>query len=161
MIENLGEYLEQAPLLAILVSFAGGVLTSFTPCLFPVIPITIGVIGARQSTSRFHAFRLSLAYVCGMAIIYAILGMIAAFTGQLFGSVSVHPATNIIIANVCILFGLNMLDVLSRCYLARCETLQGNLGVFPAHSLTIVIDQTLLLTSIGYIYFHPFCMSIQ
>ena len=111
MLENLGEYIKQAPLLAIGVSFVGGVLTSFTPCVYPVIPITIGVIGARGSTSRLHALIVSLTYVLGMALVYAVLGMIAALTGQFFGKVSVHPITNLIVGNICILFALNMFDV--------------------------------------------------
>jgi len=111
MLENLGEYIKQAPLLAIMVAFAGGVLTSFTPCVYPVIPITIGVIGARGARSRLHALRISLIYVLGMAIIYALLGMMAALTGQFFGKVSVHPITNLVVGNICILFALNMFDV--------------------------------------------------
>ena len=111
MIEQLGEYIEKAPLIAVVLSFAGGLLTSFTPCVYPVIPITVGVIGARQTTSRWQSFAMSFVYVLGMALVYSVLGMTAALSGHFFGEISVHPVTNIIVGNICILFALNMFDV--------------------------------------------------
>ncbi|MBU1862285.1 MAG: sulfite exporter TauE/SafE family protein [Candidatus Omnitrophica bacterium] len=113
MLENLSEYIQSAPLLALIIIYIGGVLTSFTPCVFPIIPITIGVLGTRNASSKIHALLISLVYVFGMAVVYASLGMIAAQTGKLFGSVSVHPVTNIIVGNVCIIFALSMLDVIT------------------------------------------------
>lgn len=112
MFDNLNEYLDHAPFLAVLVTYIGGLLTSFTPCVFPVIPITIGVLGAKQATSKLQAFALALVYVLGMAIVYALLGVIAAVTGSFFGSVSVHPVTNLIVANICLLFSLSMFDLI-------------------------------------------------
>jgi len=112
MLENLNEYLNSAPLLAILVAYIGGVLTSFTPCVFPVIPITIGVLGVKQTESKVQAFLLALVYVLGMALVYAVLGMMAGITGSFFGSVSVHPVTNLIVANVCLIFALSMFDMI-------------------------------------------------
>ena len=91
--------------------FFAGVLTSFTPCIYPMIPITIGIVGGQEKAGRFHAFILSLAYVLGMAMTYACLGIIASLSGQFFGSVSSNPVTLLIVANVIILFGLSMLDV--------------------------------------------------
>jgi thiol:disulfide interchange protein DsbD len=112
MLENLNEYLNNAPLLALIASYVGGVLTSFTPCVFPVIPITISVLGVKQSDSKIQAFSLALVYVLGMAIVYAVLGMIAGVTGSFFGSVSVHPLTNLIVANFCLIFALSMFDMI-------------------------------------------------
>lgn len=111
MLENLSSYLESAPILAVIAAYLGGVLTSFTPCVFPVLPITVGVLGVSQSSSKLRAFFKSIVYVLGMSIVYAGLGMAAALTGKMFGSFSVNPITNIVVANICILFGLNMLDV--------------------------------------------------
>ncbi len=71
--------------------FLSGILLSFTPCVFPIIPITVGVIGARGAGSVSRGFFLSLVYVFGMALTYAVLGLVAAQTGALFGSMLQNP----------------------------------------------------------------------
>lgn len=72
---------------AVGVIFLGGLLTSLTPCVYPLIPITVGVFGARQADSRGRAFLLTTAYVFGMGAIFAVLGVAAALSGRAFGSV--------------------------------------------------------------------------
>ncbi len=69
----------------VLFVFGAGFLVSLTPCVLPMIPITIGIIGARASGSRMKAFSLSLTYVAGLALVYTALGITAALTGSLFG----------------------------------------------------------------------------
>lgn len=71
--------------------FLGGLLTSLTPCVYPLIPITVGVFGARQASSRGRAFVLTSAYVNGMGLVFAILGVIAGMTGKAFGSALGNP----------------------------------------------------------------------
>ncbi len=68
------------------VVFLGGLLTSLTPCVYPLIPITVGVFGARQADSRGRAFLLTTAYVVGMGAVFAALGVAAAMSGKAFGS---------------------------------------------------------------------------
>lgn len=104
-------YLETGSLLAFISVFGAGILTSFTPCIYPMIPITIGVIGGTGKTSRLQAFTLSLVYVTGMALTYAALGVAASLTGRIFGRISANPWVLLAIANMIILFGLSMLDV--------------------------------------------------
>ena len=70
----------------VLFVFGAGFLVSLTPCVLPMIPITIGIIGARASGSRLKAFSLSLTYVAGMALVYTALGATAGLTGGLFGA---------------------------------------------------------------------------
>ncbi|OIP91724.1 MAG: hypothetical protein AUK24_02570 [Syntrophaceae bacterium CG2_30_49_12] len=115
MIENLfgslSVYIQGSFILAFLTVYLGGVLVSFTPCIYPAIPITIAYIGAHGSGSKLRGFVLSLAYVLGMALVYTTLGGIAALSGRLFGQIQTNPWTYFIIANVCILMGLSMLDV--------------------------------------------------
>jgi thiol:disulfide interchange protein DsbD len=77
--------------LAYAVAFGGGVLTSLTPCVYPLIPITVSIFGARQASSRRHAMALSGLYVLGIAIMYSALGVGAALTGKAFGSVMQNP----------------------------------------------------------------------
>jgi thioredoxin:protein disulfide reductase len=68
------------------VIFLGGLLTSLTPCVYPLIPITVGVFGARQADSKGRAFLLTSAYVVGMGIVFSSLGVFAALSGKAFGS---------------------------------------------------------------------------
>ena len=71
--------------------FLAGFLTSLTPCVYPLIPITVGVFGARTASSRGRAVLLTLAYVVGMGMVFSLLGVVAARTGQAFGSVLGNP----------------------------------------------------------------------
>ena len=109
--ENLGVLIEQSPLLALAAAFLGGVVVSFTPCIYPIIPITLGVIGARSGGSRWRGFTLSTVYVLGMALTYASLGAFAAVTGKLFGQLATNPWTYFAVGNASLFFGLAMLDV--------------------------------------------------
>jgi thioredoxin:protein disulfide reductase len=72
----------------IFVSFLGGFLSSFTPCVYPLIPITLSIFGINSHTSRPKAFLLSLSYVLGIALTYTILGIVASQTGSVFGQLS-------------------------------------------------------------------------
>ncbi|MCK6522452.1 thioredoxin family protein, partial [Myxococcota bacterium] len=66
--------------------FGAGFLVSLTPCVLPMVPITVGLIGARSTGSRLQAFSLALAYVAGLATVYTLLGVGAAMTGSIFGA---------------------------------------------------------------------------
>jgi thiol:disulfide interchange protein DsbD len=92
-------------------AFLGGVGISFTPCVYPLIPVIAGYIGIKAGTAKFRGFTLSLTYVTGIAITYSILGLIASFTGKIFGLISAHPITHIFAGSIIILFGLSMLDI--------------------------------------------------
>ncbi len=94
-----------------LLAFFGGMLMSFTPCVYPLIPISAGYIGLNAANSKFKSFILSLVYVTGIAVTYSILGLIASLTGQIFGKISSQPITYLISGLVIIFFGLSMLDV--------------------------------------------------
>jgi cytochrome c-type biogenesis protein len=97
--------------LAFLAAYIGGVLIGFTPCTYPLIPVTVGFIGAQSSASKLRGFILSLFYVCGLALTYSLLGALAALSGKLFGQMQTTTWTYFIVANLCLLMGLAMLDV--------------------------------------------------
>jgi len=94
-----------------LIVFFGGILTSFSPCVYPLIPVTVGFIGIDSSRNKLTGFFLSLLYVSGIACVYALLGLIAALSGSLFGVISVHPLTRAIVGAVFIFFGLSLWDI--------------------------------------------------
>ncbi len=66
--------------------FVAGLGVSLTPCVLPMVPITMGILGARSAGSRLRALALSGAYVLGLALVYSALGVFAGVTGALFGS---------------------------------------------------------------------------
>ncbi|HKA89185.1 MAG TPA: cytochrome c biogenesis protein CcdA [Haliangiales bacterium] len=66
--------------------FAAGVLTSLTPCVYPMIGITVGVFGARDAGSRLRAFGLASMYVLGMVVMFSALGIVFSLSGHLSGS---------------------------------------------------------------------------
>jgi len=110
---SLSDALVHNPLLAVGLLFAAGVATSLTPCIYPMIPITVGVIGgtAQAGRSRARIAALTLTYVAGLALFYALLGTIAGATGTLFGTIGANPWARFAIGNLLLLFGLAMLDV--------------------------------------------------
>ena len=111
---GLSEALSSRPLLALGSLFLAGVVTSVTPCMYPMIPITASVISgtSREDQTRGRTIGLTLTYALGLALLYATLGMLAGLSGTLFGSVSASPWALFAIGNVLILFALFMLDVI-------------------------------------------------
>jgi thiol:disulfide interchange protein DsbD len=117
---SLRDTLSGNPALAIPLVFAGGVLTSLTPCIYPMIPITAAIVGGSEATAqpgaprrnRWRPLGLTLTYVLGLAVVYSALGLFAGLTGTLFGTVSTNPWLYFLMANVLILAALAMLDVL-------------------------------------------------
>jgi thiol:disulfide interchange protein DsbD len=111
--QSLSQTLHQRPLLAIASLFGAGVLTSLTPCIYPMIPITAAVIAGntQQRVSRRRVILLTLTYVAGLAVLYSVMGLLAGLTGSLFGTVASNPWARFAIGNLLLLFGLAMLDV--------------------------------------------------
>ncbi len=111
---GLSDTLASNPPLAAAVLFGFGVLTSFTPCVYPMIPITASVISgtAKKAQSWRRTAGLTAAYVVGLAMLYAVLGLVAGLTGSLFGSVSASPWALLAIGNLLVVFALAMLDVI-------------------------------------------------
>ena len=104
-----------SPLTAIPSLFLAGVLTSLTPCIYPMIPITAAVVGggaADASGRRARPAVLAIVYALGLALVYATLGMIASLSGAMFGGVSSNPWALMLMGNVLLIAALAMLDVI-------------------------------------------------
>ncbi|MDO3381561.1 cytochrome c biogenesis protein CcdA [Gilvimarinus algae] len=83
-----------------LLVFVTGLMTSLTPCVYPLLPVSAAMVG-RVARGRAHAFSLSSLYALGLALVYALLGVLAAVSGQLFGAVASHPFTLACAAALC------------------------------------------------------------
>jgi thiol:disulfide interchange protein DsbD len=112
---SISTQLSANPLLALPVLFIAGVLTSFTPCIYPMIPITAAVVGGQSvgdvAPPKSRVVLLTLTYVLGLALVYSILGTIAGMTGTIFGTISSNPWLYFAMANVLIIASLVLLDV--------------------------------------------------
>lgn len=97
--------------IAIGAAFLGGLLTAFTGCVYPLIPITIRYFGAMRGASRAHVVLRASVYVGGMVLLYASLGTASASLRLVFGAALASPWTIAIIAAFCFAMGLSMLGL--------------------------------------------------
>ncbi|MBF0387054.1 MAG: sulfite exporter TauE/SafE family protein [Candidatus Omnitrophica bacterium] len=96
-----------------LVALGAGVAMSFTPCAYPLLPVTVAVVaGANTRGGRLNGFFLSLIYVLGMAVSYSLLAAAAVLTGRIFGVIQNNPWVYLIVGNVILFFALVMFDVI-------------------------------------------------
>ena len=127
---GLADALAHRPLVAVATLFGAGLVTSLTPCVYPMIPITAGLLAgsARPDASRFRTTGLTLTYVSGLALLYALLGLLAGLTGSLFGTVASNPWVRFATGNLLLLFGLAMLDAFPVTAPRRLAAWAGSLG---------------------------------
>ncbi len=115
---QLSQQLSSSPFTALPIVFLAGVLTSLTPCIYPMIPITAAIVGGGAVADgsaprpRSRSVMLTLSYVLGLASVYAALGVVAGMTGTIFGSISTNPWLYFGMANLLIVAALAMLDVI-------------------------------------------------
>lgn len=129
---------QQFSFMAIAAVFATGLLTSLTPCVYPMLPITVSVVGS-QAKGRRQSMLYSLLYVFGLAWVYSALGVMAASSGQLFGSVASHPMTLLLVAGFCLLMAAWMLGwfrLPSGLMPPQLKSRSASLNVFVAGSLS-------------------------
>jgi thiol:disulfide interchange protein DsbD len=129
---DLAAALSERPALALPLLFAGGVLTSLTPCVYPMIPITAAIVGGQSlggTAPRSRVIALTMTYVFGLSGVYALLGLVAGLSGSVFGAISSNPWLSFVMANLLLAFGLMMLDVIPvpvpQRLLARAAALDG------------------------------------
>tara|TARA_R110000803_G_scaffold71808_3_gene135201 strand:+ start:20454 stop:22298 length:1845 start_codon:yes stop_codon:yes gene_type:complete len=98
--------------LTLVAFFIGGLLLSFTPCVFPMYPILTGIIvGQGDKLSTRRAFALSFAYVQGMAVTYTLLGIVVAIAGAQFQAMFQHPIVLIALSILFIFLALSMFGI--------------------------------------------------
>ena len=97
-------------LLSIGIIFLAGLLTSLTPCMLSMLPITIGYIGGYEAENRLQAAAQSTWFALGLATTLAGLGIIAATVGKVYGQIGI--GLPIVVSIIAILMGLNLLEAL-------------------------------------------------
>lgn len=122
-----GAVAEGSILLSLGLAFVAGIAVSLSPCVYPLIPITIAVFGARQTT-YFRGFTLSLAYVVGMAIFYSGIAFVFSLLGLASGSLMAMPAVVLSIAALGILMAASLLGVFEFAVPASIQTKLSSVG---------------------------------
>jgi thiol:disulfide interchange protein len=103
---------ESGLLLTILFILIGGLALNLTPCVLPMIPINLAIIGAgAQAGSKRRGFALGAAYGLGIALVYGLLGAIIVLTGSRFGTIQANPWFNLVISIIFVILALAMFDV--------------------------------------------------
>jgi len=99
---------ERGMLLTFVGLFFGGLALNLTPCVYPLIPITVGYFGGQSAGNSLRTFLLAMCYVLGIAITYSFLGVSSAMGGRLMGSVMQSPPVLLFIAAVLTALALSM-----------------------------------------------------
>lgn len=122
--------------LVFLVVFLAGILTSFTPCIFPLIPITLTLIQNNIKLGRFKSFQKTLIFIFGIAFTYSVLGLLAASTGSLFGSLLANPYVLLATSLIYFLMAISLLGFFDIQFFSRLQnkvasvSTTSNFGVF-------------------------------
>jgi thioredoxin:protein disulfide reductase len=133
-VKEKGMFEGRGPLAILLIVFLGGLALNLTPCVLPMIPINLAIIGAgAQAGSRGRGFLLGSAYGAAMAIVYGVLGLIVILTAGTFGTINSSPWFNAGIAVLFVVLGLAMFDVLLidfSSFSSRFSTSEKSRGTF-------------------------------
>jgi len=112
-VKEQGWFKNRGPLAILLIVFLGGLALNLTPCVLPMIPINLAIIGAgAQAGSRRRGFLLGGAYGAAMAAVYGVLGVIVILTAGTFGTINASPWFNLGIALLFVVLSLAMFDLL-------------------------------------------------
>jgi cytochrome c biogenesis protein CcdA len=109
-----GMFEGRGPLAILLLVFLGGLALNLTPCVLPMIPINLAIIGAgTQAGSRSRGFLLGGVYGLAMAVVYGVLGVVVILTAGTFGTINASPWFNLGIAVLFVALALAMFDVIT------------------------------------------------
>lgn len=125
---------ESGLLLAVIFILVGGLALNLTPCILPMIPINLAIIGAgAHAGAKGRGFALGATYGFGIALVYGLLGVAVVLTGSQFGTLQSNPWFNAVIATIFIILGLAMFGVFNIDFSSfqRGNTVakQGSFGV--------------------------------
>jgi len=112
-VTSAGQYINTNPWLAFVAVFVGGILTASNPCVLAMIPLMMSFVAGQKNDSPAiqRAFSFSLVFIVGLSITFTALGIVAALAGRMYGDVS--SIWNFVVAAVCLVMGLHLMDILS------------------------------------------------
>lgn len=113
-VARVGWFEGRGPLAILGLVLLGGLALNLTPCVLPMIPINLAIIGAgARAGSKQRGFLLGASYGAAMTIVYGAIGLLVILTAGTFGSINASPWFNLTIAVVFVVLGLAMFDVLA------------------------------------------------
>lgn len=98
-------------LLGLIFVFLGGLALNLTPCVYPLIPITIGYFGGQSEGKTSRLTLMGLLFMLGMAVTYSIVGVVTSLTGAVFGSLLQNTIVILVIVAIFIILSLSMFGV--------------------------------------------------
>ena len=102
---------ENGILLGLIFVFIGGLALNLTPCVYPLIPITIGFFGGQSEGSTKRLVMMGILFVLGLAVTYSVIGVVTSLTGALFGALLQNPLVIIAVALILVALSLSMFGV--------------------------------------------------
>jgi len=113
-VKDTGWFEGRGPLAILAIVFIGGLALNLTPCVLPMIPINLAIIGAgTQAGRRSRGLLLGATYGAAMALVYGVLGLVVILTAGLFGAINASPWFNVAIAVLFVFLGLAMFDIVT------------------------------------------------
>jgi thioredoxin:protein disulfide reductase len=130
LIKSIQNYLTTTHSITLRIMFALilGILLSLTPCIYPMIPITVGVLQSQGSKSLLTNFLLSSAYTLGISTTFSVFGLLAATSGQAFGYMLANPLFIIFIVALLLYFALSLFGLYNLYiprFLQKKHSIQG------------------------------------
>lgn len=102
---------ENGILLGLIFVFLGGLALNLTPCVYPLIPITIGFFGGQSEGSTKKLILMGIFFVLGLAVTYSVIGVATSLTGSMFGALLQNPIVIVIVALILVVLSLSMFGV--------------------------------------------------
>lgn len=106
------ELFASSPLIGLVISFLAGILASISACIYPLVPITLAIIGAVSASTKFKGFFISCIFVSGIALVYTFLGVVASVSHILLANFFINPVTYIILSVIFIFLGLDLFELI-------------------------------------------------
>ena len=101
----------QGLIIGLLLVFLGGLALNLTPCVYPLIPITVGYFGGQSEGSTTKLFFMGILFILGLAVTYSAIGVITSLTGAIFGALLQNPIVILIVVAIMLALSLSMFGV--------------------------------------------------